>query len=233
MFKVTVFFIILGIMGLALGYELQAADNTTGADNEPEYVIGSGDEVEVTVWNHPEFARKVRIKPDGKISLPLIKDITANGVTPSKLTQAITDQLSKYIKEPKVSVIVTDYKSKKILVIGAINGPGLYQYEGNMTVFDAMGMAGGYNPHAQLKSILVIRGAADSDKPKFYVANLYRAIHDGDITQNVVLQPKDIIYVPKNFIGNFDDFLGYYFSKIQPIASSYLFYQTFEDEINK
>jgi len=223
-----VFIIILGIIGIVSVSDLRAADDdpyNADTNKESEYVMGPGDQLEVSVWNHPEFTRTIRIRPDGKISLPLIENLNADGITPSKLSQNIHDQLLKYIKEPTVSVIVMEYKSKNILVIGDIIKPGLYQYEGNMTVFDAIGMAQGYNPHAQLKSILVVRGAYNNE-PMFYIANLYKAIHDGDASENITLQPKDIVYVPKNFIGNVADFTDFYISRIQPVATSYFFYKT-------
>lgn len=231
MFKIVVFIIILGIIGIVSVSDLRAADgnlNNTDTNKESEYVMGPGDQLEVSVWNHPEFTRTIRIRPDGKISLPLIENLNANGIAPSKLSQNVHDQLLKYIKEPIVSVIVMEYRSKNVLVIGDVIKPGLYQYEGNMTVFDAIGRAEGYKPHAQLKSILVVRGAYDND-PRYYIANLYKAIHDGDIRDNVALQPKDIVYVPKNFIGNIADFADFYITRIQPVATSYYFYKETTD----
>ncbi|MBU1912026.1 MAG: polysaccharide biosynthesis/export family protein [Candidatus Omnitrophica bacterium] len=231
MFKMIVFIIILGIIGVVSISDLRAADDdpyNADTNKESEYVMGPGDQLEVSVWNHPEFTRTIRIRPDGKISLPLINNMRASGVTPSALSKIISDQLVKYIKDPQVSVIVAEYRSKNILVIGNVIKPGLYQYEGNMTVFDAIGMAEGYKPHAQLKSILVVRGAYDND-PRYYIANLYKAIHDGDLRDNVGLQPKDIVYVPKNFIGNAADFADFYITRIQPVATSYYFYKETTD----
>jgi polysaccharide biosynthesis/export protein len=222
-FKIIVFIIVLGICGTVLAYNLQAIENTD-KNQEPEYLMGAGDKLEVYVLDHPEVSREVYVRPDGKISLPLIESINVDGITPSQLSRNITAELIKYIKEPKVSVIVMEYKSKNVLIIGEVAKPGLYQYEGNMTVFDAIGRAEGYNKHAELKSILVIRGAY-SGEPEYYVANLYKAIHDSDISENVALLPKDIVYVPKNFIGNIGDFTDFYLSRIQPIATSYFFYK--------
>ena len=227
MFKIkTSILTVIFVIGISTCV-LRAENNKYHApemNQEPEYTMGSGDQIEVSVWDHPEFTKTVRIRPDGKISLPLINNLLASGVTPSALSQIISDRLAKYVKDPQVSVIVAGYGSKNILIIGDVIKPGLYQYEGNMTVFDAIGMADGYKPHAQLKSILVVRGAYDNN-PRYYIANLYKAIHDGDLRDNVALQPRDIVYVPKNFIGNVADFADFYITRIEPVAASYYFYK--------
>lgn len=189
-------------------------------DTEAEYIMGPGDVIEVSVWNHPELTKTMRVRPDGKISFPLVGDARAAGTTPSKLKEDIRKRLTKYLKEPEVSVIIMDYRSKNILVMGDVKKPGLYQYEGDMTAFDAIGMAGGYGKHAELKSILVIADAY-SDRPEFYIADLYRAIHDGDVSENVRLRPDDIVYVPKNFLGNVGDMMDFFFARIQPAAATY------------
>lgn len=191
-------------------------------DTEAEYVMGPGDLIEISVWNHPELTKTMRIRPDGKLSFPLVGDMQAEGVTPSRLTGKIQQRLTEYLKDPQVSVIVMDYKSKNILVIGDVKNPGIYQYEGNMTTFDAIGMAGGYGRHAELRSILVVRDTY-SDYPEFYLADLYSVIHDADVAGNLRLRADDIVYVPKSFIGNLGDFMDYFLVRIQPIAASYFF----------
>jgi polysaccharide export outer membrane protein len=131
-------------------------------------------------------------------------------------------KLTKYLKNPVVSVNVLKYQSKKILVLGEIKLPGLYQYEGHMTVFNAIGLAGGYNKHAELKNVLVVRNASYKPKqPDFYVVNIHKLIHDGNTVGNIALIPGDIVYVPKNIMGNIGDFMDYYLSRIQPAAESY------------
>lgn len=212
---------------MAICFPKETIAELSQKSTEPEYVMGPGDSIEISVWGH-DLKKEMRIRPDGKISFYLIDDVRAAGVTPSALRDEIQKRLSKYIKEPKVSVIVMGYKSKQILVIGDVEEPGLYQYEGNMTAFDAIGLAEGYGKHAELKSILVARDAY-SDNPQFYVANLYKAIHDADLSENILLQPGDIIYIPKNFLGNVGDFMDYFISRVHPIATSYLYYQQ-EDE---
>ncbi|MFC1667410.1 polysaccharide biosynthesis/export family protein [Candidatus Omnitrophota bacterium] len=216
--KIATFTLVLWVAGVIFvpGLKAELYQNDAGS----EYLMGPGDTIEISVWNHPELTKTMRVRPDGKISFPLVGDAHAAGITPTMLKERISKRLTKYLKDPEVSVIIMDYKSKSILVMGDVKKPGLYQYEGDMTAFDAIALAGGYGKHAELKSILVIADAY-SENPEFYIANLYRAIHDADISENVRLRPRDIVYVPKNFIGNIGDVMDFFFSRIQPAAASY------------
>jgi polysaccharide export outer membrane protein len=216
--KIAIFTLILGIAGFI--FSSQALTNRASSQEYPEYIMGPGDLLEIAVWNHPELVKTMRIRPDGKVSFPLIKNIHAAGNTPSALMHEMEKRLAKYLKEPKVSVIIMEYKSKNVLVLGEVKTPGLYQYEGDMSAFDAIAKAGGYNKHAQLNSILVIESARSSE-PKFFIADLHKAVRYGDITQDVRLRPNDLVYVPKNFIGNIGDAMDFFFARIQPVATTY------------
>lgn len=197
------------------------------AKNE-KYIIGAGDVLEISVWNHPELTKEVSVRPDGWISLPLAGEVPAGGMSPGGLSETIKEKLLQYLKDPNVSVIVSKYKSKKILVLGEVKKPGMYQYEGGLTAFEAIGLAAGYNSHAQLKSILIVRNPYS--KPVFYVANLYKVIHNADMRDNLSLLPGDIVYVPQNFIGNFGDFMDYWMQKIRPTADTFWLYKLASDE---
>ena len=110
------------------------------AGKEVKYLIGAGDVLEVSVWNHLELTKEVSVRPDGWISLPLVGEILAYGVSPGVLSERIQEKLLQYLKDPHVSVIVSKYKSKKILVLGEVKKPGMYQFEGDLTAFDAIGV---------------------------------------------------------------------------------------------
>jgi len=214
--------LILSIIGAFFTLDSIAVEPSK-IDRTSEYVIGPGDSIEIYVWKHDDLTKDIRVRPDGKTLFPIIGELQLSGITPSILAREIEGRLSKYIKEPKVSVIVKEYSSKKILILGEVEDVGLYQYEGDMTAFDAIGLASGYKRHAELRSILVIRDA-NSTSPQICIANLYKVIHDGDLSENVALKPNDIIYVPKNFIGNVGEGIDFFLSKIQPIAGTYFFY---------
>lgn len=194
--------------------------NNCFSEDNSNYILGPGDTIEISVWNHPELKKELSVRPDGWVSFPLAGEVLASGEKPGALSAKIRDKLLTYIKNPEVSVIVLQYKSKHILILGQVKKPGLYQYEGGMTVFDAIGIAEGYNKHAELKSILVVRNAF-SEKPQFYLANLHETIHEGYGQKDIELMPKDIVYVPQNFIGNLGDFMDYFLTRIQPSAQSY------------
>ncbi len=214
--------IILTVVVLIMGITFSiCAEGDKGVPQDP---LGPSDLIEISVLNHPNLNQRVNIRPDGRISYPLIGEVYVLGISPAEVTGIITQKLSKYIRNPIVSVNVLEYRSKKILVIGEVKTPGLYQYEGDMTVMNAIGLAGGYKKHAELKNILVVRNASyRTQKPVFYLVNLYNLIHDANTTGNIGLKPGDIVYIPLNAPGNIGEFMDYYLLRIQPAAESYGF----------
>jgi polysaccharide biosynthesis/export protein len=109
------------------------------------YTIGSGDLLEVTVWNNAGISRTVPVRPDGKISLPLLDDVQAAGLTPKQLKDDLTRRLAKYISSPEVSVIVREIHSLQVAVIGEVNKPGRYDLKSRASVIDAIALAGGFS----------------------------------------------------------------------------------------
>lgn len=188
-----------------------------------KYILGAGDIIEICVWNHQELKSTLSIRPDGLISYPVAGEIQAAGETTAGLADQIREKLLVYMKDPKISVNVIDYRSKKVLVLGEVKNPGLYLCESQMTAFEVIGLAGGYLKYAELRSILVIRKPY-SESPQFILVNLHKALDHANTKENVLLEPKDIIYVPRSFIGNAGDFLDFFISKIRPAADTYFLY---------
>lgn len=214
-----VFFVLLLFMA-GFVFSLGAAETV----DVSKYALGPSDLLEISVWNHPDLKTTVNVRPDGWITYPLIGEVYVSGYNPAELTETIRRRLSKYVRNPVVSISVLEYRSKKILVIGEVKTPGIYQYEGNLSVFNAIGLAGGYNKHAELKSVLVVRNASyKRDSPDFQIVNLHRLIRNADVSGNIRLVPGDIVYVPQNVIGNVGDFMDYFLSRIQPAAETYGF----------
>ena len=212
--KLVITVLVISILGVLSGLVLAQEAS------KDDYLIGAGDLIEISVWNHPELTKSMKVRPDGWVSFPLAGELLASNVKPAVLADQIRRNLLSYMKDPRVTVIVTEYNSKKILVLGEVKKPGLYQFEGGMTAFDAIGLAEGQNKHAQLKSIVVVRNVY-AKTPQFYLVDLYTAIHDGISSGDVELQPKDIVYVPQNFIGNVADFTDYFMSRVRPAADTY------------
>ncbi|MFH1398350.1 MAG: polysaccharide biosynthesis/export family protein [Candidatus Omnitrophota bacterium] len=188
-----------------------------------KYILGTGDIIEISVWNHQELKSTLSIRPDGFISYPVAGEIQAAGQTTTALADQIHEKLLVYLKDPKISVNVIESRSKKVLVLGEVKTPGLYTLENQMTAFESIGLAGGYLKYAELRSILVIRKPY-SECPQFILVNLHKALDHANTSENVLLEPKDIIYVPRSFIGNTGDFLDFFMSKIRPAADTYLLY---------
>jgi polysaccharide export outer membrane protein len=145
------------------------------------------------VWGNPELTRDATVRPDGKISLPLIQDIQAEGRTAAELSDVIRRRLLVYIKDPEVAVIVTEINAPKIFVIGYVTKPGPYPLRGEMSVLQALSLAGGFTPFASPKKIKVLRN--NGGKREIHKVNYYDMIDKGE-EGNYFLKPGDTIVVP-------------------------------------
>jgi polysaccharide biosynthesis/export protein len=153
------------------------------------YVIGAADSVQVNVWKEPNLSAKLPVRPDGKISLPLVGDIPAAGLTPTQLADDITTRLKQYVTNPVVNVDVLEVNSKRVFLIGEIMHTGPIAITPGMTVLQAIAAGGGVTPYANKKHIYILRGSAKI--PFDYT----KALKKGDM-QGVSLVPSDTIVVP-------------------------------------
>jgi len=158
------------------------------------YVIGQGDLLEIFVWRNDQLSREVVVRPDGKISLPLIQDVQAEGLRVLQLKEQITRRFSEYLEHPKVTVIVKEINSYKVSVLGRVVKPGVYPITGNTTLVEAISMAGGFTEWANRRKITVIRN--EGDKKKKFRVNYKKIISGKDPSQNIILQRDDTIVVP-------------------------------------
>jgi polysaccharide export outer membrane protein len=165
------------------------------AHSDSSYVIGADDVLAINVWKEPDVSRSVPVRSDGKISLPLVGELTAGGQTPLQLEQEITKRLANYISEPEVTVIVTDSKSQRINILGMVVRPGTYMLTGSATVLDAIAMAGGFKDFAKQKQIYVLRANADGTEKRL-AFNYKEVIKGQNPEQNVRLLPRDTVVVP-------------------------------------
>ncbi|MBN2373251.1 polysaccharide export protein [bacterium] len=164
----------------------------------PEYILGPGDTIEITVYRHDELTKTILIGPSGKIIYPLLGEVTAAGLSISALTEKIKEGLSRYIIDPKAGVNVISVQSQTVTVLGEVNKPGFYPLDRPLTILDAISMAGGFTVKANQNNILLIRKGLE--KPDLKTLNLKKAIKQGDITSNVALQNGDIICVPESLL---------------------------------
>jgi len=164
------------------------------ATTDPNYVIGAEDVLDISVWKEPEVSRVVPVRPDGKISLPLLNDVQAAGLTPAQLTAQITASLKKYVTDPQVTVIVKTINSQRFYILGEVLKPGAFAMLPGMTVLQALSSAGGFTPFAKMKSIYVLR--EESGKKVKYPFNYKEAISGKNAEQDILLKPGDTIVVP-------------------------------------
>jgi polysaccharide biosynthesis/export protein len=182
------------------GPELPPAAFVSSADlPSEEYVIGPLDSLTIFVWRNPELGAKVQVRPDGRITTPLIADMPAVGKTAAKLGEDITKELQQYINNPRVSVIVENFSgtfSQQVRIVGATDKPASIPYRANMTLLDAMIAVGGLNEMAAGDKARLIRADKATGRQKEFAIRLNRLLKRGDSRANVRLEPGDVIIIP-------------------------------------
>lgn len=164
-----------------------------------EYRIGVGDSLDINVWRNPELSVSVPVRPDGKISMPLIGDLVAANLTTKELSDSIVTNLGNYVRSPQVTVIVTNPSSsdfqRRVRITGAVNNPQSIPYRDGMTVLDLVLLAGGANEFASGNSAKLYRKI--DGQIKVYPIRLNDLVNKGDVRTNYPLQPSDIVTVPE------------------------------------
>ena len=166
-----------------------------------EYVIGPLDQLNIFVWRNPELSAKVQVRPDGRITTPLINDMPAVGKTPAMLADDLKLALGEYIKDPIVSVIVENFSgtfSQQVRIVGATEKPAAIPYRANLTLLDAMIAVGGLSEFAAGNRAKLIRYDRTTGKQKEYALRLTSLLRRGDSKANVKLQPGDVIIIPES-----------------------------------
>lgn len=175
-----------------------AGRTTPTADDkaaDPSYVIGDDDMLAITVWNEPDLKQAAPVRPDGKISLPLVGDIQAAGRTPVQLQADIAAKLHAFITHPDVTVVVQQINSLKFNILGRVAKPGSYSLSTTMTVLDAIAAAGGFQDFAKQKAVYVLRANPGGGESRFSF-NYKDVIKGKHLEQNIKLEPHDTIVVP-------------------------------------
>jgi polysaccharide export outer membrane protein len=160
-----------------------------------KYVIGADDVLAVDVWHEQELSRVLPVRPDGKISLPLIGELQAGGQTPLQLQDTITQRLKEYLEHPQVTVIVQETKSQSFNVVGEVQRPGSFVFGHRVDVLDAIALAGGLRDFAKSKKMYVLRTAADGSHQRLPV-NYKDVVKGKKPSENIVLQSHDTVVVP-------------------------------------
>jgi polysaccharide export outer membrane protein len=166
---------------------------TASAESSPTYVIGPEDNLHIAVWKEQDLTATLPVRPDGKISLPLLNDVQAAGLTPQQLADSITEKLRKFVADPRVTVVVTQINSKRVYMVGEVGHAGAIPMLPNMTVLQALSSAG-MNQFANTKKIYVLR--VENGKQQKLPVNYRNLVKGQDMGHNYVLQPGDTIVVP-------------------------------------
>ncbi|HYD38707.1 MAG TPA: XrtA/PEP-CTERM system exopolysaccharide export protein [Allosphingosinicella sp.] len=203
-------------LALALGFGVIAAADAKGRDQLPpasfvgsdesaptteKYVIGALDQLNVFVWRNADLGGKVQVRPDGMITTPLIPDLQAAGKTPAELAEDIRQALTKYVDDPRVTVMVESFQgsfSQQIRVVGATEKPASLPYRANMTLLDAMIAVGGLSEYAAGNRARLIRHDRATGTQKEYDLKIARLLKKGDTSANVRLEPGDVIIIPES-----------------------------------
>lgn len=166
-----------------------------------EYVIGPLDSLQIFVWRNPELSAKVQVRPDGRITTPLISDMPAVGKTPAMLADDLKIALGEYIKDPIVSVIVENFSgtfSQQVRIVGATEKPASLPYRANMTLLDAMIAVGGLSEFAAGNRARLVRFDKNTGQQREYRLRLSALLKNGDTSANVRLEPGDVIIIPES-----------------------------------
>jgi len=198
----------LDVVAIALTASVVGACSTTpayepapvvAATPDYNYIIGPLDNVNIIVWRNPEISMSVPVRPDGKITTPLVEDLPAMGRSPTSLARDLEKSLSKYIRDPIVTVIVTGFTgpySEQIRVVGEAAQPQALPYRQNMTLLDVMIIVGGITDFADGNKAVLLRS---SENNKLYTVRLKDLLKRGDITANVDVKPGDVLVIPESW----------------------------------
>jgi polysaccharide export outer membrane protein len=202
--------------------------NSPVQDSNAEYILQKGDVLEVKFFYNSELNDKVTIRPDGRISLQLVNEIQAFGLTPAQLNKILTEKYTRFLNNPEVAVIVKEFAGQKIYVGGEVLTPGEFTLTSNMTALEAIFQAGGFRETAKPASVIII-SKGPQNTPVNRTVDLQNLMAGGPAVREVYLKPFDVVYVPKTSIAETNKFVDQYIRNLIPInlnaGFSYIIYR--------
>lgn len=161
-----------------------------------EYVIGAEDMLDITVWRNPDLSRQVQVRPDGRISMPIIRDVVAVGKTPTQLAEEMTNKLKEYVQNPVVAVTLKEVNSSNVFLLGEVAHPGRYPLKSKMTLLQGITIAGGFKETAARNQIVIFRFIETAPGQKRFTASYDDIVLRSGISDNFELKPGDTLVVP-------------------------------------
>ena len=223
------FFIFLSVIIITLTSCAPAIKNQTpldqaGAQNllypGQEYRIQAGDQLDIKFYYNPELNELVTVRPDGRISLQLVHEIMAAGLTPAELTGVLKEKYAVEVKQPEITVIVRLFGGQQIYVGGEVNRPGAFNLIGSMTVLQSISLAEGLKDTARTKEMVIVRRGVDN-KPLIMTINLKKVIDGTDMSQDIILKPFDIVFVPKSSVAEVNVWIDQYIRRNIPFQPGF------------
>jgi protein involved in polysaccharide export with SLBB domain len=204
-----VFLLAMALLFTACGPYLKnptplGAPGTQAGPTDSEYLIAVGDRLEVKFFYNPELNQDVVVRPDGRISLQLVKEMPASGLTPAKLNRNLEGSYAKHLANPEVTVIVNSFSGHKVYVGGEVGQPGVRDLIGPTTALQAITASGGLKDTARTKEVVVFRRGPDQGTPMAIPLNIESAMRCSDFSQDVYLKPYDVVFVPRSPIASFN-----------------------------
>ncbi|MSR77317.1 MAG: hypothetical protein EXS63_03705 [Candidatus Omnitrophica bacterium] len=197
---------------------------------QPEYSLSVGDILGIEVWHNPDLTRRVSVRPDGRISLPLAGDLDVVGISLIQLREMIADKLKDYIRNPQVTIAIEGFGGRKFIMLGEISSPGVYRFQESITLIEAVALAGGFTKESHHGKIMIIRGdIRKQQQVKIITVNAANILQRGMLTENLTILPNDIIFLGKDFLGDYRAFMD---DVINPSISNILNVFVLRDAIN-
>jgi protein involved in polysaccharide export with SLBB domain len=195
----------------------QSVASPGAAPGLDEYRIQVGDQLDIKFFYNPTLNEQVTVRPDGRVSLQLIQEVVAAGLTPAALTSELIARYALNLKQPDVTVIVRSFGSQRVFVDGEVGRPGLVPLVGLTTTLQAIAQAGGLKESARASQILIIRRGAEVNRPMAIQVDLRKARDGSDLNRDIALEPFDIVFVPRSRVANVNVWMDQYVRKNIPI----------------
>ena len=174
-----------------------------------DYFVEVGDVLDIDVWRVPDLKRRVTVRPDGRISLPLVGDLYVLDLSLVRLREILTDKLSSFVRDPQVSISILQFGGRKFVILGEVRSPGVYRFQQSINLLEAIALSGGFNDTAKRGKIMVIRGDIHKNpQVKIIGSNVENILKRGMISENLAILPDDIIYVSRDFVADYKDVIS-------------------------